>query len=37
MYKGNNHGGSMQLTIGLTLILVLFGRIFFNGSTRNRH
>jgi len=36
MYKGNNRGGSMQLTIVLTLILVLFGAYFLQSSTRNR-
>jgi len=30
MYKDINHGDNMQLTIVSTLILVLFGRIFFN-------
>jgi len=37
MYKGNNHGDNMQLTIVLTFILDFFGRVFFNSSARNRH
>jgi len=37
VYKDNNHGGNMQLTIVMTLILVLSGRVFFNSSARIGH